>query len=93
MLAIGRALMANPDLVLMDEPSEGLAPLVIEEVYKVIGTLAREGMSILLVEHSLEQAIALASRIYIMSKGRVEFDATDAHALTDEVRERYLGVG
>jgi branched-chain amino acid transport system ATP-binding protein len=93
MLAIGRALMANPALILMDEPSEGLAPLVIEEVYRVIGELAKQGMSILLVEHSLEQAIALASRIYIMNKGKIVFETTDPAALTDEVRERFLGVG
>ena len=93
MLAIGRALMANPALILMDEPSEGLAPLVIEEVYRVIGQLASKGMSILLVEHSLEQAIALASRIYIMNKGKIVFETTDPAALTDEVRERFLGVG
>ena len=93
MLAIGRALMANPALILMDEPSEGLAPMVIEEVYRVIGQLASKGMSILLVEHSLEQAIALASRIYIMNKGKIVFETTDPTALTDEVRERFLGVG
>ena len=93
MLAIGRALMANPALILMDEPSEGLAPMVIEEVYRVIGQLASKGMSILLVEPSLEQAIALASRIYIMNKGKIVFETTDPAALTDEVRERFLGVG
>lgn len=93
MLAIGRALMANPALVLMDEPSEGLAPLVIEHMYRVIAQLAGEGMSILLVEHSLEQAIAMASRIYIMSKGSIVFETDESSALTDEVREMHLGVG
>jgi len=93
MLAIGRALMANPALVLMDEPSEGLAPLVIEYMYRVIAALAREGMSILLVEHSLQQAIALASRIYIMNKGRIVYESADPEALNAEVREQFLGVG
>jgi branched-chain amino acid transport system ATP-binding protein len=93
MLAIGRALMANPLLVLMDEPSEGLSPLVIEEVYAVIRALAKQGMSILLVEHSLEQAIALASGLYIVNKGQVVFHSKDANALTDDVREKFLGVG
>lgn len=93
MLAIGRALMANPAVVLMDEPSEGLAPLVIEGVYRVISALAREGMSILLVEHSLQQAIALASGIYIMSKGRIVYRTNDPSDLNDEVREKFLGVG
>ena len=93
MLAIGRALMANPSLVMMDEPSEGLAPLVIEEMYRVIGALAKGGMSIFLVEHSLEQAIALASTLYIMNKGRIVFQSKDPDALTNEVREKFLGVG
>ena len=93
MLAIGRALMANPSLVMMDEPSEGLAPLVIEEMYRVIGALAKGGMSIFLVEHSLEQAIALASALYIMNKGRIVFQSKDPDALTNEVREKFLGVG
>jgi branched-chain amino acid transport system ATP-binding protein len=93
MLAIGRALMANPALVLMDEPSEGLAPLVIEEMYRVIGALAKQGMSIFLVEHSLEQAISLANDLFIMNKGRIVFQSDDPGALTDEVRHKFLGVG
>lgn len=93
MLAIGRALMANPKLLLMDEPSEGLSPLVIEETYRVIGELARSGMSIFLVEHSLDQAISLARRLYIMNKGQIVFESNNALDLTEEVREKYLGVG
>ncbi len=93
MLAIGRALMTNPSLVLMDEPSEGLAPLVIEEMYRVIGALAREGMSILLVEHSLDQAIALADDLFIMNKGQLVFTSSKSGPLTDELRHKYLGVG
>lgn len=93
MLAIGRALMANPKLLLMDEPSEGLSPLVIEETYRVIGELARSGMSIFLVEHSLDQAISLARRVYIMNKGQIVFESNNALDLTDDVREKYLGVG
>lgn len=93
MVAIGRALMANPALILMDEPSEGLAPLIIEEMYRHIGQIAREGASILLVEHSLDQAIRMASRIYIMSKGSIMFESTDPNELTKETRHRLLGVG
>lgn len=93
MVAIGRALMANPKLVLMDEPSEGLAPQLIDEVYGVIERLKREGHAILLVEHSLEEAIALADRLYIMNKGRIVFETEDSAALTLEVRQRFLGVG
>jgi branched-chain amino acid transport system ATP-binding protein len=93
MLAIGRALMTNPTLMLMDEPSEGLAPIIIDEVYQTVGNLAKQGMSILLVEHSLEQAIALASRLYIMSKGSIVWTAPAEQELTDEIRDKYLGVG
>ncbi len=93
MVAIGRALMANPALILMDEPSEGLAPLIIEEMYIHIGKIAREGASILLVEHSLDQAIRMASRIYIMNKGSIMFESTDPNELTKETRHRLLGVG
>jgi branched-chain amino acid transport system ATP-binding protein len=93
MLAVGRALMANPSLVLMDEPSEGLAPLVIEEMYRNIAKVAAEGTSILLVEHSLEQAISMASRIYIMNKGAMVYETEDSSTLDDETRHRLLGVG
>ncbi len=93
MLAVGRALMANPALLLLDEPSEGLAPLVIEEMYRIIARVAAEGMSILLVEHSLEQAIQMASRIYIMNKGTIVFQTRDPEALDEETRHRLLGVG
>jgi branched-chain amino acid transport system ATP-binding protein len=93
MLAIGRALMSNPSLILMDEPSEGLAPVVIDEVYRVIGEVAARGMSILLVEHSLDLAISLARKLYIVSKGSIVWDSADPAELTDSVRDQYLGVG
>ncbi|WP_151448643.1 ABC transporter ATP-binding protein [Lacisediminimonas profundi] len=93
MVAIGRALMANPSLILMDEPSEGLAPLIIEEMYRHIEQIARDGTAILLVEHSLDQAIRMASRIYIMNKGSIMFETNDPNELTQETRHRLLGVG
>jgi branched-chain amino acid transport system ATP-binding protein len=93
MLAIARALMANPSLILMDEPSEGLAPVVIDEVYRVIGEVAAQGMSILLVEHSLDLAISLARNLYIVGKGRIVWQSNDSSELTGAVREQYLGVG
>jgi branched-chain amino acid transport system ATP-binding protein len=93
MLAIGRAMMRNPSLILMDEPSEGLAPQVIEDVYGAIGEMARQGMSIVLVEHSLDLAISLAQQIYILSKGEVVWHAADPTLLTEEVRLKHLGVG
>jgi branched-chain amino acid transport system ATP-binding protein len=93
MLAIGRALMSNPSLILMDEPSEGLAPQIIEDVYRVIGEMAARGMSIVLVEHSLDLAISLANRIYILSKGEIVWHAEDSSLLTEDVRMKHLGVG
>jgi len=93
MLAIGRALMSNPSLILMDEPSEGLAPQIIEDVYRVIGEMAAQGMSIVLVEHSLDLAISLAKRIYILSKGQIVWQAEDSSLLTEDLRMKHLGVG
>jgi len=71
MLAIGRALMTNPDLLLMDEPTEGLAPLLVREVGRVIGDLKREGLSILLVEQNLPLALSVADRVHILSRGQI----------------------
>ena len=93
MLAIGRALMSNPSLILMDEPSEGLAPQIIEDVYRVIGEMAAQGMSIVLVEHSLDLAISLAKRIYILSKGEIVWQAEDLSLLSEDLRMKHLGVG
>jgi branched-chain amino acid transport system ATP-binding protein len=93
MLAIGRAIMSNPSLILMDEPSEGLAPQIIEDVYRVIGQMAAQGMSIVLVEHSLDLAISLADRIYILSKGEIVWHSDDSSLLNEDVRMRHLGVG
>ena len=76
MLAIARALMTNPQLLLMDEPSEGLAPLIVEEISRIIAQLKADGLSILLVEQNLNMALALADRVYVMSKGRIEYSGT-----------------
>jgi branched-chain amino acid transport system ATP-binding protein len=78
MLAIGRALMTNPRCLLMDEPSEGLAPLLVQEVGRVLGTLARSGLAILLVEQNLPLALELASTVHVLSKGQVVFAGTPA---------------
>jgi branched-chain amino acid transport system ATP-binding protein len=93
MLAIGRALMMNPSLMLLDEPSEGLAPQVVDELYNVMSQLRSERLSILLVEHSLEAAVALADRIYILNKGEVVFETASAHNLTDAVCQKWLSLG
>lgn len=94
MLAIARALMTNPDLLLLDEPSEGLAPLIVAEIGRIIGTLREQGISILLVEQNLSLALGVADRVYIMNKGRIVFKgALDELRENDEVMHRYLGVG
>jgi branched-chain amino acid transport system ATP-binding protein len=93
MLAIGRALMTNPDLLLMDEPTEGLAPLLVREVGRVLGELKREGLSILLVEQNLPLALGVADRVHILSRGQIVHSGRPAELLSNEdVKSRYLGV-
>jgi branched-chain amino acid transport system ATP-binding protein len=93
MLAIGRGLMSNPTLLLMDEPTEGLAPLLVREVGRVIGELKREGLSILLVEQNLAMAAAVADRVHVLNRGEIVYSGTPAALLADEtVKSRYLGV-
>ena len=93
MLAIGRALMTNPDLLLMDEPTEGLAPLLVREVGRVLGELKREGLSILLVEQNLPLALGVADRVHILSRGQIVHSGHPAELLSNEdVKSRYLGV-
>ena len=93
MLAIGRALMTNPDLLLMDEPTEGLAPLLVREVGRVIADLKREGLSILLVEQNLPLALSVADRAHVLSRGRIVHSSTAAElAANHEVQSKHLGV-
>jgi branched-chain amino acid transport system ATP-binding protein len=93
MLAIGRALMTDPDLLLMDEPTEGLAPLLVREVGRVIAELKREGLSILLVEQNLPLALSVADRVHILSRGQIVHSSGPAELLANEdVKARYLGV-
>jgi len=94
MLAIARALMTNPDLLLFDEPSEGRAPVVVDEVFRVISELKAAGESILLVEQDFGMAMGVADYAYIMSKGTVVYDSTPDKLIADEhVKATYLGVG
>ena len=85
MLAIGRALMANPDLLILDEPSEGLAPVIVDEMERVLRDLAETGVAILLIEQHLRLVLDLAERFYVLSKGRVSeaglVKDVDRHAL------------
>ncbi len=93
MLAIGRALMTNPRLILMDEPSEGLAPLVVKEVGTIIYQLKRKGFSILLVEQNLPMALKVADYLYILSNGKIVYESTpDRLRSNDEVKAKYIGV-
>ena len=93
MLAIGRALMTNPSLLLLDEPTEGLAPLLVLEVGRVIGELKREGLSILLVEQNLPLALSVADRTHIMSRGQIVHSARpDELQANEEIKSRHLGV-
>ena len=92
MLAIARALMARPKLLLLDEPSLGLAPLIVREVFAVIRRLREEGMTILLVEQMANQALAIADRAYVIETGTITLEGTGAELLRDErVRSAYLG--
>ncbi|HXJ81210.1 MAG TPA: ABC transporter ATP-binding protein [Candidatus Methylomirabilis sp.] len=93
MLAIGRALMSNPDLLLMDEPTEGLAPLIVREVGDVMSDLRRSGLSILLVEQNLPFALAVADRVHILSRGQiVHRSRPDELMASEDVKSRYLGL-
>jgi len=93
MLAIARALMLNPDVILLDEPSEGLAPLIVEEIVKVLRTLKDEGLAVLLIEQNLRVALDLADRHYVMSKGTVCYSGTTRELEGNErVLRDYLSV-
>jgi branched-chain amino acid transport system ATP-binding protein len=93
MLTIARTLMGNPRLLLIDEPTEGLAPMIVELVEQILSEVHRSGTPILLVEQSIETALALAQRVYVMSKGQIVFrgSARDL-ASNDDVRRQYLEV-
>jgi branched-chain amino acid transport system ATP-binding protein len=92
MLAVARALMSRPRLLLMDEPSLGLAPLVVEEIFRIVADLNRDGVSIFLVEQNAHMALKVAHHFYLMEQGRVTFDGTPGQVAKDEVIQRaYLG--
>ncbi len=93
MLTIGRSLMGNPELLLVDEPTEGLGPIMVQEVRDVLAGINKAGVSILLVEHNLKLAISLAARIYLMGKAHVGFSGTSEELQAQPaIRERYLEV-
>jgi len=93
MLAIGRALMTNGRMLVLDEPSEGLAPIVVREIGRIVLGLKGERLSILLVEQNYHLALRVADRVYVMNKGQIVWEGTPAALEVDEaVKRRYLGV-
>ena len=93
MLAIGRALMARPRLLMLDEPSLGLAPIIVTEIFRIIGEINRSGTTVLLVEQNTRQALALSRRGYVLENGRVVLEGTGAELLGNEhVKRAYLGM-
>jgi branched-chain amino acid transport system ATP-binding protein len=93
MLAIGRALMAEPRLLILDEPSLGLSPRLVEELFELIGRLNRDGLSILLVEQNVGQSLEIAHRAYVMENGAIAFEGTPAALLSNaELTRAYLGI-
>jgi branched-chain amino acid transport system ATP-binding protein len=94
MLAVGRALMSRPHLLLLDEPSLGLAPQIVQQIFKIIGELNAEGMTILLVEQNAHMALKVAHHAYVLETGEIKMsDTAEKLAASDEVRKAYLGVG
>ena len=92
MLAMGRALMSKPKLMMMDEPSMGLAPILVEQIFDIIRELKQAGTTILLVEQNAQMALSIADRAYVLETGRVVMEGTGAELLTNErVRSAYLG--
>ena len=93
MLCIARALMTNPDLLLMDEPSEGLAPIIVQEIGRIIRQLKESGFSILLVEQNLSMALRVIDYGYVISKGKIVYESVPEELKNNEdVKARYLGV-
>jgi branched-chain amino acid transport system ATP-binding protein len=94
MLAIGRGLMLNPKLLLLDEPSLGLSPLLVVEIFRVLATLRETGCSILLSEQNARLSLAIADRGYVIETGKIVREGTGAELLaSSDIMERYLGVG
>jgi branched-chain amino acid transport system ATP-binding protein len=93
MLAIGRCLMGQPELVMLDEPSLGLAPAVVQEVFQIVRRLNERGITIILVEQNVAASLKLAARAYVLENGRIVMDGTGAALLADDrVRQAYLGL-
>ena len=92
MLAVGRALMSRPKLIMMDEPSLGLAPIVVQDIFKIIKTVNEQGLTVLLIEQNANMALQTADYAYVLETGRITKSGTGAELLADEsIKEAYLG--
>ena len=92
MLAVGRALMSRPKLMMLDEPSLGLAPLVVQDIFSIIREINRQGVTVLLIEQNANMALQTADKAYVLETGRLTMEGTGAELLADEsVKEAYLG--
>ena len=92
MLAVGRALMSRPKLMMLDEPSLGLAPLVVQDIFSIIGEINRQGVTVLLIEQNANMALKIADLAYVLETGNITMSGTGAELLANEkVREAYLG--
>ena len=92
MLAVGRALMSRPKLMMLDEPSLGLAPLVVQDIFTIIGEINKQGVTVLLIEQNANMALKIADLAYVLETGNITMSGTGAELLADErVREAYLG--
>ena len=93
MLAIARALMARPRMILLDEPSEGIMPILVDEMFELFAKLRQQGTTILLVEQNVERALSISNRAYILDQGQIVYEATAAELLADtEIQEKYCAV-
>ena len=93
MLAVGRALMSRPSILLMDEPSMGLSPLLVKEIFKIIQEVHKQGMTVLLVEQNAKMALSIADRAYVLETGRISMSGAASDLLNDEkVKKAYLGL-
>lgn len=92
MLAMGRALMSDPELLMLDEPSMGLAPILVDQIFEIIKNLNKAGTTILLVEQNAQMALSVADRAYVIETGRITLSGTGKElAQSEEVKKAYLG--
>jgi branched-chain amino acid transport system ATP-binding protein len=93
MCAIGRALMSGPRLLLLDEPSAGLAPVMVQSIFEAVRLMSSEGYTVLIVEQNIRQVLGIAQRGYLLETGRIKASGTSAQLLsTDEIKQAYLGL-